>query len=528
MSYGNWSNAKLCFYASNFSGATTFGTNDVLVDATTRSGVNGRSTLSAGVQRMNIPVYRTRWVREIVNKPKKVVVATRVSGGEPIYSIRNIRVRKGAKFEAVDKSLTPDIKPNRLAALINKRKDLPNFNSGNSIGQVFVSGYTRKKVRKIFKILMVPYTKKVPKRVLHHVRKAIKLPTSLYPDEQPHTLTFNSVKRTGDDQQATVTYHYRYPYDGMPIGVTEISGRIAGIHAGTDYTSFGTNEDFSDASSLYLEELRRLSLYKMANNARDGIANISNILVEHEGLKATIAEWAIGSLKTLLQGKAAVVNALRSKIGNPRAIAQTYLSFIYGLKPTIQDFSDLISELSKKARTWRKYKGTATKEWSNSYSFTSGASNVTVTRKYKLAIKNQVLITGDSTHPSISNHLNINWLEAGWEAYPFSFVADWFVPIGAYLASTDLFDGIQVVSWHETSFYQEEYIITVDHNFGLYGDYIFSGGKQVFTGKKITVNRVVLAGEPVLPPPQFKNPFSLIHSANAVALYITNLKRIHS
>jgi hypothetical protein len=522
--YGTISEAASSFYASNYQGYnSTNGSYNWTAKRLSRSGTNGRSTLSAGVQRLSVPVYRTKWVRVIVNKPKRVVVALREGGGRPVYQVRNIPLRKQQDSSYIDKSGTPDISDRELQVLLNKRKDLPNFRSGNSIAQIYIARYTRKWQKKVYKTVMIPYTKKVPKRVIVSVRKVIKMPTTLYPDQQPHQLSFESYIQENLNSNASVSFTYDFPSDphNNPVGHTEIIGRVAGQHANNVY--FGTNESFSDQSTLYYNELHSRSLYNMASNARDGIANISNIVAEREGLKRTISEWCVSTLSTLVKGKKAVADALIDKLSNPKKISQLYLSYIYGLKPTIQDFADLMRELGKEAKTWRKYKGTATKRWEQSYSFRNGPCVIQVNRKYRLSVKNQVLITGSDSHPSISNHMSINWLEAGWEVLPFSFVADWFAPIGAYLASQDLFSDVQVKAWHETTFYTEEYEIIINHS-GKYANFTFVGPVQSFTGRKTVVNRVVRDGQPTLPSPQFKSPISRTHVVNSIMLLIANLK----
>ena len=521
--YGTISDLVTSFYASTYTGyAPKNGSQNWNQHRLSRSGGNGRSTLSQGVQVMQVPVYHTVWKRFIINKPRRVAVSVRRGGGRAIYGIRNIPLRKQAN-RPPDISKAPDIDESTLARLLKKRKDLPNFRSGNSYGEIYITGYTKQWEKKVYKTVMIPYTEKRPIRVLKKVRKVIKMPTTVYPDQQPHTLNMTVYSQEGLQGNASVSFKLINPPNPNvnPVGHTEIIGRVAGQHANNVY--FGTNEEWNDASSLYLSELRSRSLYNMASNARDGIANISNIVAEREGLKRTISEWAIGTLSTLVRGKKAVAEALVDKLSNPKKISQLYLSYIYGLKPTIQDFANLMKELSQRATTWRKYKGTATKRWESSYSYSVGASRITFHRKYRLSVKNQVLLTGDDTHPSISNHMSINWLEAGWEVLPFSFVADWFAPIGAYLASQDLFDNIRVIAWHETTYYVEEYTLTINHS-GQYAGYVFSGPVQQFSGRKVVVNRVVRSGQPTLPSPRFKSPISKTHVVNSIMLLIANLK----
>jgi hypothetical protein len=51
----------------------------------------------------------------------------------------------------------------------------------------------------------------------------------------------------------------------------------------------------------------------------------------------------------------------------------------------------------------------------------------------------------------------INPLAIAWELYPFSFVIDWFVPIGSVLTAATATAGLEFVSGHTTRSIQLEY-----------------------------------------------------------------------
>lgn len=112
-----------------------------------------------------------------------------------------------------------------------------------------------------------------------------------------------------------------------------------------------------------------------------------------------------------------------------------------------------------------------------------------------------------------------NPLEVAWELVPFSFVADWFIPVGDYLSALDSDIGLKFRGGTRS----ERMIQTlaaemntprrVSDNVHSYSDSC-TGRKTVV---KKTVNRVVLSSSP-MPKFYFKNPISAYHALNAIAL----------
>jgi len=119
-----------------------------------------------------------------------------------------------------------------------------------------------------------------------------------------------------------------------------------------------------------------------------------------------------------------------------------------------------------------------------------------------------------------------------WELVPFSFVADWFIPIGQYLGNLRAFDGKGVVNPTWTRITEKSYDCTAIINPNVPPNSVYNksvpggiasriryygqGGGSSSSG--IQFDRVV-----GLPPnsylvPKFKSPFSLNHFANAFAL----------
>lgn len=120
----------------------------------------------------------------------------------------------------------------------------------------------------------------------------------------------------------------------------------------------------------------------------------------------------------------------------------------------------------------------------------------------------------------------INPYAVTWELLPWSFVVDWFLPVGAFLSRVNFDSGLVF----KTGFLLTKVEDYWDWKFGdggrrVYGnvDCKYSGG-----GTRCSVMHYVrngLTGFPPIPLPSFKDPFSYAHMANALALMATSMGR---
>lgn len=106
-----------------------------------------------------------------------------------------------------------------------------------------------------------------------------------------------------------------------------------------------------------------------------------------------------------------------------------------------------------------------------------------------------------------------NPLEIIWEKVPFSFVVDWFVPIGDWLSAMDATLGYEFLSGSRTS--RRMTIAKV----GLSDSPLIMAGSRI-TGRarRLTLARTVYGSSPIPALPRVKNPFSLGHVANGLSL----------
>lgn len=205
-----------------------------------------------------------------------------------------------------------------------------------------------------------------------------------------------------------------------------------------------------------------------------------------------------------------------------QAAANGWLALQYGWKPLLDDVYGLaeltaqrvVKEIrgSAQASTRRTYERIIPCSFGDYGLFTGVArQKVTYIVKYKCSY----WTTSDATHLLTQIGLSNPALIA-WELTPYSFVADWFIPIGNWISTFDATLGLafrsgskSVIKQYDTTW--EVLKGTSDASADL---------SAVASSRRLTdqVDRTVLSAFPSVTLPSFKNPLSLTHAANALAL----------
>lgn len=212
--------------------------------------------------------------------------------------------------------------------------------------------------------------------------------------------------------------------------------------------------------------------------------------------------------------------------GNSKELANDWLVLQYGINPLISDIKgainvlqdgsgeivfDVISRRTKKFPRDEVYR--AVGNGGSMVTTVTRHGKCTVVYKARLRIKNPFGQWASETGLSDVALL-------GWELLPYSFVIDWLLPIGDYLQNKSAFTNLEIVHLHTTQFAEEyvefkrEFLAKRDNN-----GYMWSPHAPVgFINKRVQCSRRVLTDLPKLPYPSFKDPTSLVHIANAIAL----------
>lgn len=244
----------------------------------------------------------------------------------------------------------------------------------------------------------------------------------------------------------------------------------------------------------------------------------------HRSLHREWTEFEALSTRSSKRSSPRTVALLNKKFD--KVMANGVLVTNYGWKPLLSDIDDAMrmlanqryravrSTFSSKAGRTRDVRVLNIQNPNVFDSLVSGESSYLVKYNVKAGVGNDIAHTAAMV--GISNPALVLW-----ELTPWSFVIDWFLPIGNYLESLDATIGLDFIQGTKTTI--EEVDVT-QSGFVLGGTrYISSYGAHcsldsVSGVKWKKINRVKLSGFPHPVLPTFKSPVTLVHCINAIAL----------
>jgi len=252
-----------------------------------------------------------------------------------------------------------------------------------------------------------------------------------------------------------------------------------------------------------------LKLYRALSNLRKG-----NIVEAAKSLGVTANRRAF----------AAVSRNLRNGTGHAKEkqMSTAWLALQYGWKPLLDDCYGAAEQIAQAVTRNQKVRSASQK------SITEVASRENHDATYKYMDHDSCTETVTVKYvcnysvPSANIHTLaqlgiLNPLTIAWELTPWSFVIDWFLPVGNYLNQIDATAGLQFVSGSLTT--STKRLAT---GMRVYDGPEFNGfpfGTVTKTVEDFSVSRQRLLSFPVIAAlPDFKNPFSYGHLANAMAL----------
>lgn len=213
------------------------------------------------------------------------------------------------------------------------------------------------------------------------------------------------------------------------------------------------------------------------------------------------------------------------------------LSVQYGIRPLISDIVGAAELYAQKMtaevrNTFRVTKTIKVDERSKGYYLDPYGYGTSLTY---LSVQGQVKVNIACTFSSgndvvhTAKQLGItNPLLVAWELLPWSFVIDWFIPIGNYLSSLDATVGLQFTDGYQGV--KTDLVRQTDQVFtaaGGYGPYVKTGTSRSSISKR-KFKRTILSSFPSPRLPEFKNPLSIEHALNAIALLAQFKKTVYS
>lgn len=219
--------------------------------------------------------------------------------------------------------------------------------------------------------------------------------------------------------------------------------------------------------------------------------------------------------------------ALPKGVSVSKGVAENWLALQYGWKPLLQDIDasmrSLANYMIQTPHVVRVAhgKGKASSQWKTDLTFNG--------LKTGEAICNTKTFCTIGIRYSVDNKLRsflaqtgfTNPINLAWEILPYSFVVDWFFPIGPYLTTLSAFDGLSFVDgfvskftrqyfWSKNNFWN---YISKSPSFNVIMDL-----KSDYWREYVQVDRVKLWSFPEAEMPQFKNPISVTHALNGLSL----------
>lgn len=300
--------------------------------------------------------------------------------------------------------------------------------------------------------------------------------------------------------------------------------------------SFGGSTFPITHSSLRMRTLAQIeaqALTDCLNRVQQGKVNLAQAFAE----RRQTANLVSGTARRLAAGinalrKGNVAGALRA-LGSPsnrnrlstRDIADQWLEIQYGWKPLLSDVYASVDRLRKKDEDISRYIMTAkrmvTEKSSRTDITTYSDSRRSQTSSYDRSyfvrldyrVKHQVVA-------SMSSMGVLDPLTLAWEILPWSFVVDWFLPIGNYLTAHSATQGLVFLGGSKTL---RDYIVT-DATWSAAGTRTKSLHASARSVEK-SISRSVYVSSPTPKFPLVRDPFSTAHVLNALALLRGSFRR---
>jgi len=214
-----------------------------------------------------------------------------------------------------------------------------------------------------------------------------------------------------------------------------------------------------------------------------------------------------------------------------KSVSDAWLSLQYGWKPLLSDIYDTMEWYEGKTRNPRVLKFHASKvkksQVANVNSGTTSTKELFVPASLRASSRITYLLTEQLSTPRALGLTNP--ASVAWEVVPFSFVVDWFIPIGNYLELTSLFSSLSG-SYQRSNFYTADAARRISgfvsgkppNGWFISAGYVSSRAWAVERASGTSLS---------VPRPEFKaveRAFSLGHIENAAALVVSAIKRARS
>jgi hypothetical protein len=287
--------------------------------------------------------------------------------------------------------------------------------------------------------------------------------------------------------------------------------------------------DFSSNAGLGIQSNLAQDVFQVKQTLNMLADSISRIKTSVLALKSGNIAKAITTLTANQRSR-----VVRNKRYQPRAsqgLAENWLALQYGWKPLLQDIRDTLQSLADSISVGG-FVNVATGK---------GTADSQVVTKIPLTYLSPAVVYAEQVQSTLS-HCKIklyyeiadplrqfmgqtgftNPINLAWEVLPFSFVADWFIPIGPFLETLSAWDGLKFRGGSQVLFTRRTTVITADYVGFPFGNPLglFRNDRHRYNQMEIRLDRSALSEFPSMSIPSFTGTglTSIPHVQNAIAL----------
>lgn len=300
-----------------------------------------------------------------------------------------------------------------------------------------------------------------------------------------------------------------------------------GCVGGSRFNSLNNFNEVLLESNMLDASLVNQALIKARSKMKQSSVNLGVAWAERSMTARLVGDTASRLARSFLYLKRRQVRRAMNELGitsskrEPRGsnVPNKWLELQYGWKPLLSDVYGACDALSKRNKAdWRiTAKASAKSEYYLEKSRDKVFAGTTSVRVERRALVRIDALPANETFVSLSSLGISNPLLIGWELVPYSFVVDWFLPVGNYLDGLDAMFGYDADNtWtSSTSFARALWEDTGGD--GAEPDWVYQNRYYGYK-RGVKMTRTVTNGVPLPWPPWVKNPASLGHMANGLAL----------
>lgn len=260
---------------------------------------------------------------------------------------------------------------------------------------------------------------------------------------------------------------------------TEIWRFISGLNAGKDIVNRKKTWNdgrgvLSIASPTVSTEASNRAISNLARNLQDMKVNLAQAFAERKQtaslINATVGRLVEAALAIKSRDLNRLANALRvsydevakrfrkapKRGSSTDLLSDLWLEYSFGWRPLIADVygsCELIAKHVRDGTEIETVKGSNTQRWSTHWltqnPWTEFEANNNSTTKVVCRFR-----LDSNSRAMLSNTGLSNPALLAWELLPYSFVVDWFIPVGNYLQALDAFSGFEFVDGYSVGFHQ--------------------------------------------------------------------------